>query len=114
MSIPGYDVGDLIRLGNQAGDNEDETARVAFTDIAGVAADPTSVSLVIKKPDGTGLTYNYPTQGAGDGVLIKEATGRYYRDLELDAHGLWHWTLSGTGVVETSESGAFFVRRSTV
>jgi hypothetical protein len=111
VSVPAFDVGDKIRLGNHAGDNPDETTRAAFTDVTGTAADPTTVVLEILKPSGTTLTYNYPTQGAGDGLLTKETTGRYYRDLSLDTAGLWHWTLSGTGTVETSEQGAFYVRR---
>ena len=114
MTIPAYDVGDRLRLGNQAGDNEDETARGAFTDITGTAADPTTVSLELRKPDGTELVYNWPTQGAGDGVLTQEGTGRFYRDVSMDAAGLWWWVLSGTGSVETAEQGALFVRRSMI
>lgn len=110
MSIPSYDIGDKIRLGNQAGENEDGTERGAFTDITGAAADPTTVSLELKKPDGTDVVYGYPT--GADGNLTKETTGRYYRDVSLDQAGLWQWTLAGTGVVETSEQGSFFVRRA--
>lgn len=113
MSIEAFDVGDKVRLGNAAGANEDETVRTAFIDITGAAADPTTVSLEVLKPSGTALTYNYPTQGAGDGLLTREEVGRFYRDVSLDTAGLWHWKLTGTGTVETSESGAFYVRRTT-
>jgi hypothetical protein len=114
MSVPAYDVNDLVRLGNQAGDNEDETTRAAFKDITGAATDPTTVTLTVRKPSGVSVVYGYPT-GVG-GNLTKEAaqTGRYYYDVSLDTPGLWHWELKGTGVVQTSESGAFYVRRSTV
>ena len=108
--ITAFDVGDSIRLGNHAGTNEDETARAAFTDILGVATDPTTVVLSVKKPGVESDVYGFPT--GADGNLTKEATGRFYRDVDLDVHGLWHWQLTGTGVVETSESGAFYVRRS--
>lgn len=109
--IPSYDIDDSIRLGNQAGDNEDGTTRAAFTDITGAVADPTTVSLAILKPDNTSVVYGYPT--GADGNLTKEGTGRYYRDIDLDQSGLWHWTLTGTGTVETSEQGSFYVRRAT-
>lgn len=112
-SIPGYDIGDSIRLGNHAGENEDETVRGAFTDIAGVATDPTTVSLVVRVPgSAAATTYGWPT--GVDGNLSKEATGRFYRDLAIATAGLWHWTLSGTGAVATAQSGAFYVRRATV
>jgi hypothetical protein len=114
MTIPAYDIGDKLRLGNHAGTNEDDTTRGAFTNIAGVATNPTSVSLELKRPDGTALVYNFPTQGTGDGLLTQETTGRYYRDLSMDTAGLWHWSLSGTGSVETSEQGALYVRRSMI
>ena len=110
--IPSYDIGDQIRLGNHEGTNPDESDRAAFTTVAGTVTDPTTVSLTIKKADGSDLTYNYPDQGAGDGVLTREEAGRFYVDLALDAAGLWHWSLSGTGTVATSESGAFYVRQS--
>ena len=109
MSIPGYDVGDSIRLGNQAGDNEDGTTRAAFTDINGTIADPTTVSLEVRRPDTTEAVYGYPS--GADGPMTREGTGRFYRDIDLDQAGLWHWTLSGTGTVETAESGALYVRR---
>lgn len=110
MTIPSFDIGDKIRLGNQAGTNDDGSARAAFTDIAGVVTDPTTVSLEVKMPNGTVLTYGYPT--GTDGNLIREGLGRYYYDLSLGASGLWYWTLAGTGTVETSEQGALYVRRA--
>ena len=114
MSIESFDIGDQIRLGNQVGDNADGTDRAAFTTIAGVASDPTTVTLELLKPDATTLTYAWPTQGAADGLLTREEVGRFYRDVSLDSAGLWHWTLTGTGTVGTSESGSFYVRRSTI
>ena len=112
MSIPAYDTGDKLRLGNHLGTNEDGTDRGAFTDITGVAANPTAARLELRKPDGTALVYNWPTQGTGDGVLTQEGVGRFYRDVSLTSSGLWHWNLSGTGAVETSEQGGLYARRS--
>ena len=114
MTIPAFDIGDKLRLGNHAGANEDETERGAFTSIDGTPVNPTTVSLELKRPDGTELVYNFPTQGSGDGVLTQETTGRYYYDVSLDTAGLWHWILSGTGSVETADRGSMYVRRSMI
>jgi hypothetical protein len=112
MSIPAYDIGDKLRLGNHLGVNEDGTDRGAFTDITGTAANPTTVRLELRRPDGTELVYNWPTQGSGTGLLTQEGPGRFYRDVSLDGSGLWCWILSGTGAVETSEQGGLYARRS--
>ena len=114
MTIPSYDVGDMVRLGNHAGSNEDDTSRQPFADVDGTPTDPTNVDLSVRTPSGLALVYNWPTQGAGTGLLVKEAIGRFYYDLELAEHGLWHWALAGHGVVDTTERGAFYVRQGTV
>jgi hypothetical protein len=108
--IPSFDVGDRIRLGNASGNNADGVARQAFETLLGVPTDPTMVSLQIIRPDSTELVYNWPSQGAGDGVLDREATGRFYHDLTLDAFGKWRWRLLSTGAVETSDKGELYVR----
>jgi hypothetical protein len=112
VSIPAFDVGDRIRLGNSTGTNSDGTARDPFRDVNGSATDPTAVSLQLIQPDGTLLVYNWPNQGLGDGLLLREALGRFYWDVTLSAAGRWRWKLSGTGAVETSEEGELYVRWS--
>lgn len=108
--IASYDIDDLVRLGNPAGTSDDGTTSAAFTDISGAATDPTSVTLTVRKPDGTLLSYGYPT--GTDGNLTKETTGRFYYDVAIDQNGLWHWRLSGEGAVVTSEEGVLYGRRS--
>jgi hypothetical protein len=112
VSIPAFDIGDRVRLGNASGDNDDGSARAPFADTAGVATDPTSVVLTILQPDGSALAYSWPTQDTNDGLLTREAVGRFYRDITLDADGTWSWELRGTGAVETSETGKLYVRWS--
>lgn len=114
MTIPAYDVGDKLRLGNHLGDNADDTAREAFTDITGSPTDPTTVSLELRKPDGTDLVYNWPTLSGGDGLMTQEGIGRFFVDVTLDQRGLWWWIYSGTGTVVTAEQGAFYCRRSMI
>lgn len=112
MGIPSFDVGDRIRLGNSAGTNPDASSRDAFRDVNGTAADPTTVSLHLLLPNGTSVVYNWPDQGEGDGLLTREALGRFYGDLTLTLAGRWRWRFSSTGTVETSEEGELYVRWS--
>lgn len=109
--IPAFDIGDLVRLGNQTGDNDDGSGRDAFTDQGGDATDPAAVVLEVQKPDGTTLEYGYPSAGT-DGTLQHPATGRFYFDVNIDQSGRWLWSLSSSGTVITAERGQFWARRS--
>lgn len=80
-----YDKGDLVRL------------TVAFTDLGGTAADPTTVTLSVRDPAGTITTYTY----AGAQV-IKEATGAFYYDLALSTVGVYTYRWTGTGAVQAA------------
>lgn len=106
------DIGDLVRLGNHSGD----TARAAFATAAGTATDPTEVTLRVKDPSGNVTVYRWPTPGAGESALTKEAgqTGRFYADVSLDEAGTWTYRLAGTGAVESAEETTLYVRRSSI
>ena len=107
MSISSYDTGDVVRLGNHS----TNTATAAFTDALGVATDPSVVTLVVDKPDGTTTTtYTY----GGSPALSKETTGRYYVDVTIDQAGLWAYRLAGTGTAQAADEGQFHVRKSGV
>jgi hypothetical protein len=106
VSIHSYDVGDIVRLGNHS----TNTDTAAFTDASGVATDPTTVTLVLDKPDGTTTTYTY----LGNPALLKETTGRYYVDVALTLAGLWYYRLAGTGTVQAAAEGVLNVRSSLV
>jgi hypothetical protein len=99
--ISSYDVDDRVRLGNHS--SNPNTA--PFTTVAGVPTDPTTVTLVVKEPDGTLTTYTYPA------TLSKESTGRFYTDITLDAAGLWSYRLTGTGAVVAVEEGQLHARQ---
>jgi hypothetical protein len=107
-----YDVGDMLRFGNYSG----APGAAAFTDIAGTATDPTAVLLTIQKPDGSQVIYAWPTPGAGQSALTKEAaqTGRFYADVILNQAGTWRWRLAGTGAVTAASEGSLKVQRSHV
>jgi hypothetical protein len=105
-----YDIGDMFRFGNPSQD----TASAAFTNLAGAATDPTAATLIVQKPDGTQLVYAWPTPGAGQSALTKEATGRFYADVVFDQAGKWLWRLAGTGTVTAASEGNVRVQRSRV
>lgn len=105
------EVGSLERLGNHATDpaTGDATGFGAFT-TADAATDPTAVTLKVKKPDETTLTYGWPSAGA-NGTLTRESAGRFYYDVTLDQDGLWEFRLSGTGAAQAAVQARFRVAR---
>ncbi len=90
-----YDVGDEARVS------------VDFTDIAGSAADPTTVTLKVKKPSGAMVIYTY-----ADDEVTKSSTGNYYKDIPLDESGIWLYRWEGTGAVTAAGEGKFEVAPS--
>lgn len=87
-----YDIGDVVR--------------VTGTFKQGASfVDPTTVTLVLKVPDGTSTTYTYALA-----ELIKDSTGVYHRDFSIDAAGThrYRWTSAGAG--QGSEENWFQVR----
>ena len=84
-----YDVGDVIR------------AAVVFKDINGVASDPGTIRLKLKKPDQTSTTLVYGT----DGALIKDSTGTYHADFSLDLGGSHFYRWEGTGAIQAAGQG---------
>lgn len=105
MSLSSFDQGDLVRLGNPS----TATGSTAFTDAAGNAATPSTVTLTVRKPDGTLLVYGYPSAGAS-GTLTIEATGRLFTDVPLNQAGLWCWDMGSTGDPTVLEQASFYVR----
>jgi hypothetical protein len=103
-----YDIGDRIRLGNHSA-----LGVSAFKNSAGADADPSAITLIVKEADGTSTTYTF----SGSPALLKETTGRYYVDIDLDSTappGTWYYRLAGTGTVMAAEEGSFTVRASNV
>lgn len=88
-----YDIGDVVRIST------------AFTQ-SSVAIDPTTVSLVVREPDGTTTTYSYA--GA---TVTKDSTGNYHKDLTISGSAgiyRYRWTSTGTGAA--SEESWFEVQ----
>lgn len=96
MATPAYDIGDTRRL------------TATFTNLAGAATDPTTVTFKVKVPDGTITTYIYGTHAE----LAKSATGVYYVDYSITQAGRYSYRFEGTGTVATAENGEFYARRN--
>ena len=92
MSINTYTPGALIRLS------------AAFT-VGNVATDPTTVTCVVRAPDGTETTYNAPT---------KDGVGNYHVDHDLTAAkaGVYAQRWTGTGACQAAMEAEFFVAAS--
>jgi len=95
------DVGDRANLTsyNAAGEG--------FKNAAGALTDPTTVTLEVKKPNGTVTTYTYAAA-----QIIKDSVGRYSYQLTVDAAGVWSYRWIGTGTVVAAEQDVFFARTS--
>jgi hypothetical protein len=67
--------------------------------------DPTTVTLVMRRPSGTSDTYTY----AG-GTVTKDGTGSYSKSVTLDERGIWGWRWVGTGTCQSASEGTVRVR----
>ena len=94
MTTNTYDKGDLVRI------------HATFT-ASSVVADPTTVTLKVKDPDGVITTYTY-----GGGTVTKSSTGVYYKDVSVSNDGMWYYRIEGTGAVQSAGEGSFRVRKS--
>ena len=87
-----YMVGQAVRLS------------AVFSNSAGTAADPTTITCKVRNPAGTIASYT-PT---------KDSTGNYHYDVTIasDGNGEWLFRFEGTGAVTAAEESSFWVRDS--
>lgn len=85
--------------------NKGELRRVqgAFIDTADQPVDPTTVTLKVMDPSGNIDTYTYSA------TLIRASQGVYYRDVDADEEGDWHYWWVSTGTGQGAEPGQFLV-----
>lgn len=67
--------------------------------------DPTTVSLLVEKPDKTSTTYTYA--GA---TITKTATGVFSKAITLDQRGVWRYVWTGTGACAAAAESTITVR----
>lgn len=92
-----YDVGDQVRLA------------AVFT-VSGVATDPSTVTAVIKTPDGQRTTLLYLT----DVALVRDSAGHFHVDYDVLVPGVHGYRFSSTGTAKGAEDSRFDVRISAV
>jgi hypothetical protein len=98
MTTVAYDIGDLRRI------------PVAFTDIAGAPADPTSVTFKITEPDGTTTSYLYLT----DAELVRDSLGNFHVDWPFVKPGRHAVEWAGSGLVQAVGITEIWARRRQV
>lgn len=81
----------------------------AFANAAGAAADPSTVTYKYRKPGSATVTsLVYGT----DAEVVKDSTGNYHVDLELDTGGIWtDWWVT-TGTPKKTTRGTFAVQEA--
>lgn len=89
-----HDHGDLVRVSAE------------FRNTAGVLTDPTTISFSFKTPSGVETTYVYGTNAQ----VGRTSAGLFFVDLQANESGVWVWRFKGTGAVEQSDEGQFFVQ----
>ena len=89
-----WDVGDVAVVSGE------------FRNSSGSLADPTTVTVQVKTPDGTVTLYTY----AG-GAVTKDSTGLYHKNVTITAEGKWTLGMLGTGNVASAEHSTITVRQ---
>ena len=74
---------------------------------SGAATDPTTVTLIVQDPAGTETSYTYAA-----GQVTKAATGSYYKEIQLNTSGTWHYRWVGTGACAAVDEGYLYIRDS--
>jgi hypothetical protein len=90
MSETIYELGDVAVL------------NVTFS-VDGTPTDPTTVTLTIRKPDGSTTDYT-------GGQLVHDSAGVYHVAVDCDQPGDWTYRFVGTGAAADVETGIFYVK----
>lgn len=91
-----FDVGDVVKT------------TATFLDDSGVAADPTTVTFMVKSPLGAISSATY-----GSGTTIgKIGIGTYTSSFVISTEGLWYYRWAGSGAVAAAEEARVFARES--
>lgn len=91
-----YYVGDSVRV----------STSTVFQDSGATPADPDVVTGKFKDPSGNVTTYVYGT----DAELVKDGTGNYHFDIDIDEAGVWWYRIAGetsAGLLRGADEGAF-------
>lgn len=90
-----YQIGDLVRL----------TGNLATA--AGVATDPTALTVTVQAPNGTQTQYVY----GDDAFPVRAEAGEFYVDITPTAAGKWAYQFRSTGTGQAMDEGEFEVEQ---
>lgn len=90
-----YEIGQLVCLA------------VRFFDRRGKNTDPATVTLQVKKPDGTITPYTYLA-----GEVTRDGLGLFHRNVTIDAAGRWAYRFVATGGGQAAGERVFTVKPS--
>ena len=90
------DVGDLVRCSG------------VFTDEDGNAVDPGAVYCKILDPSGNVATYQY----GEDDEVVRDDTGTYHVDVDVDEGGDWWYRFYSTGSAQAAGEAVFWAQAS--
>jgi len=96
MSTETHDMGDR------------RTFDIQFTDVAGLAGDPSSVTFRLGQPDGTVISYVY---GAGAEVQ-RLGVGQYQVQITFDQSGRYHARYEGSSGLTVAEGIEIYIKRN--
>ena len=96
MSVPTYISGTVVRC------------RGLFTLADGTPNDPGGVSFIARSKSGVELQEWYP------GAIVKDATGDYYIDIQVETPGMWFFRFEGTTSGQAAGEDQFRVKASRV
>lgn len=95
MTSNTYDLNDCVKFS------------VTFTDSAGTATDPTTVTLKLQDPNGVDTTYTYALA-----QVAKSGTGAYYKTMTITTAGEWYYRWEGAGAIVAAAEAMIYVRQS--
>jgi hypothetical protein len=86
-----------------------EVRLTTIAKVGTVNTDPTTVTLRIRRPDGTVEVFTYAAA-----QITKDATGSFFKDYTPPAIGRYSYRWEGTGTVKAADEGQFKVLESNV
>lgn len=90
----------LYNTGDQVG------LEITFRNASGALTDPTAVTFRLTPPSGAVVNYTYGV----DAQLVRQSIGLFTVDYIPSLPGVYDYSFTGTGAINLSEEGQFFVR----
>lgn len=94
MAVNRYDVNDLVRV------------TALFKNAAGTLIDPSgTITFKYQDPSGNESTDTY--FGGTTASIVREATGTYHLDIDVDEAGVWYYKAKAVGTGQAADEQMF-------